>query len=183
MLDSPARASAPAPHAPTASARRRPLTRGRRAGLALLVAAVGAGVAGCSPTINVPAGEDAGNPLCARTVLMVPAEVGGLPKVKASSQATAAWGEPGAAITLRCGVAQPAVGVGNCQEIIVPVGGVDTPFDWITSSDEKGWTFTTYGREPAVSVQVPASIEGQSTAPLVDLAGAVNEIPVTKRCV
>lgn len=129
------------------------------------------------------AGEDAGNPLCARTVLMVPAEVGGLPKVKASSQATAAWGEPGAAITLRCGVSQPAVGVGNCQEIVVPISGVDTAFDWITSSDEKGWTFTTYGREPAVSVQVPAAISGQPTAALVDLASAVNEIPVTKRCV
>ena len=146
------------------------------------MAVVGA-LGACTPTIDVPAGVDAANPLCAKTVLVTPTEVGGLPKVKASSQATAAWGEPGAAITLRCGVEQPAIGVGNCQEIVVRIGGVETSFDWITDSDENGWTFTTYGREPAVAVQVPASVEGQPTAPLVDLAGAVNELPVTKRCV
>lgn len=145
--------------------------------------AVAATLSACSPTIDVPAGPDAGNPLCAKTVLLVPVEVGGLTKVKASSQATAAWGEPGAAITLRCGVDQPAIGVGNCQQIVVPISGVETTFDWITSSDENGWTFTTYGRDPAVTVQVPASVDGQPTAPLVDLAGAVNEIPATKHCV
>ena len=175
MLDSLFRA--PAPHARPS----RP-SAARALPLALCVA-VAAALGACTPTINVPAGSDAGNPLCAKTVLITPVEVGGLPKVKASSQATAAWGEPGAAITLRCGVEQPAVGIGNCQEIVVPIGGVDTSFDWITSSDENGWTFTTYGRDPAVTVQVPSSVEGQPTAPLVDLANAVNEIPVTKRCV
>lgn len=183
----PVPSSASLPHAahlrpPLAGpARRRPRTA-RSARLALVLAAAGA-LAACTPTINVPAGEDAGNPLCAKAVLITPAEVGGLPKVKASSQATAAWGEPGSAITLRCGVEQPVVGVGNCQQIVVPIGGAETSFDWITSSDDNGWTFTTYGRDPAVTVQVPAGIEGQPTAALVDLAGAINEIPVTKRCV
>ena len=183
MLDSLSRASAPHDRpSRAASARRRPLTAARGVPLALCLAVVGA-LGACTPTINVPAGTDAGNPLCAKTVLVAPVEVGGLPRIKASSQATAAWGEPGSAITLRCGVEQPAIGIGNCQEIVVPVGGVDTSFDWITSSDENGWTFTTYGRDPAVMVQVPSTVEGQPTAPLVDLANAVNEIPVTKRCV
>lgn len=114
---------------------------------------------------------------------MTPTEVGGQPKVKASSQATAAWGEPGSAITLRCGVDQPAFAVGACQEIVVAVRGVETAFDWITVQDEKGWTFTTFGRDPAVTVQVPTSVEGQATAPLVDLAQAIDEIPVTDACV
>ena len=185
MLSSLSRATAPhsshSPASPVTGARRR-LTGARSARLAL-VAVVAAALGACSPTIDVPAGSDAGNPLCAKAVLITPVEVGGLSKVKASSQATAAWGEPGAAITLRCGVDQPAIGVGNCQEIVVPIGGVDTSFDWITDSDENGWTFTTYGRDPAITVQVPAAVEGQPTAALVDLAVAVNEIPVTKRCV
>jgi Protein of unknown function (DUF3515) len=136
-------------------------------------------LAGCATTINVSAGEDAGNPLCARVVLSVPDEVAGQPKVKASSQATAAWGEAGQAITLACGVAPPEPTMQDCQSIDPLISGLGT-FDWITTQDENGWTFVTYGREPAVAVQVPTALGGsQPTAALIDLARAINEIPAT----
>lgn len=152
----------------------------RRAVAATLgVVALTVGLAACTPTIDVPAGVDAAEPICATVVLMLPEEVGGQSKVRASSQATAAWGEPGRAITLRCGVEPPAPTTQDCQSVDPGIPGLGT-FDWITTQDENGWTFTTYGREPAVSVQVPTELGGsQPTASLIDVARAVAEIPTT----
>mgnify|MGYP001788780905 CR=1 FL=1 len=46
------------------------------------------------------------------------------------------------------------------------------------------WTFTTYGREPAVEVTVPPEVtRDSSTAFLVDLAPAVNKSPQLRSCV
>jgi hypothetical protein len=74
-----------------------------------------------------------------------------LPKVKTDSQATAAWGAPGAAVTLRCGVTPPGPSA-DCQRVESPSGTVD----WIVATDGEGtWRFTTFGREPAVEVVVP----------------------------
>lgn len=139
-------------------------------------------ITACSPTISVPAGDAAADPLCARVVLSVPGEVAGQQKVRASGQATAAWGEPGAAITLACGVEQPSPTSSDCQSITLDGSGGAT-FDWITAQDDNGWTFVTYGRDPAVAVQVPAALAGsQPTAALIDLAGAVSEVEATQSC-
>ena len=177
------RLSGPISHspAPLTPVVRRPSARAARRTVAasLGVAAVTVGLTACTPTINVPAGVDAAEPICATVVLMLPDEVGGQSKVRASSQATAAWGEPGRAITLRCGVEPPAPTTQDCQSVDPGIPGLGT-FDWITTQDDNGWTFTTYGREPAVSVQVPTELGGsQPTASLIDVARAVSEIPTT----
>jgi hypothetical protein len=127
----------------------------------------------------VPVAAHATDPRCADVVLDVPATVAGHQKVTTTSQATAAWGSQGAAITLRCGVAAPGPSA-QCQAIENPDG---TSIDWITFETPTGWSFVTYGRDPATEVDVPRSLgQGQPTAALVDLADAVTDVPATSRC-
>ena len=167
--------------APRSAVRRSPSRSAARVGSA---AALGALLlAGCAPTITVSAGQDAADPLCARLVLAVPEPVLGQPKVRASGQATAAWGEPGAAITLTCGVEVPPPTTEECESITMDSGGVEQTFDWITTKDDNGWTYVCFGRDPAVAVQVPTRVGmGQPTAALVDLARAVSEVEATRAC-
>jgi len=148
------------------------------------VLAVGVGLvaSACAPRIGVPVAEDAANPLCADVVLAVPDSLGeGLSKVGTTSQATAAWGEPGAAVTLRCGVEVPGPTTTACQSVESGSGTVD----WLVVEDGAGtWTFTTYGRDPAVQVVVPPAVtEARSTSFVADLAPAVLEVPQTRACV
>ena len=56
--------------------------------------------------------------------------------------------------------------------------------DWVSVEDESGWTFTTYGREPAVEVFVPASVAAErSTSFLLDLGPAVSHVEATRSCI
>jgi len=140
---------------------------------------VGAALAACSPVISVPAADGATDPACADVVLDLPDQVAGQDQRTTSSQATSAWGGSGSAITLRCGVAQPAPS-DQCQSIENPDG---TSVDWITAETSTGWTFVTYGRDPAIEVRVPKSLgEGQPTVALVDVAPAVLDVKATQRC-
>lgn len=70
------------------------------------------------------------------------------PRVTAvESRGVAAWGDP--AIVARCGKQSPAPTTDPC----VDVSGVD----WVaTPLDDGGTMFTTYGRDPAIEVLVPA---------------------------
>lgn len=148
----------------------------------MLAVGVGLVASACAPRIGVPVAEDAANPLCADVVLAVPDSLGeGLPKVGTTSQATAAWGEPGAAVTLRCGVEVPGPTTTACQSVESGSGTVD----WLVVEDGAGtWTFTTYGRDPAVQVVVPPAVtEARSTSFVADLAPAVLEVPQTRACV
>lgn len=91
----------------------------------------------------------------------------------------AAWGDP--AIVLRCGVGPPAdydplVG---CQT----VNGLDwyVPADGMNDQD-KEVVLTTYGREPAVEVRLPAEYR-PPVAAMVDLADTVEQhTRVLKEC-
>ncbi|PFG32711.1 uncharacterized protein DUF3515 [Sanguibacter antarcticus] len=149
----------------------------------MLAATTALVVSGCVPTINVTAADAAGDPLCARVVLAVPETVLGQPKVRATGQATAAWGEAGAAITLTCGVEVPPPTTEECESIQVVSGGVEQTFDWITTKDDNGWTYVSFGRDPAVAVQVPTALGlGQPTAALIDLAGAISQVETTRTC-
>jgi hypothetical protein len=144
------------------------------------VLAIGA-LAGCARAIGVEVAPDAADPKCAEVMLAVPEELGpDLPKVPTNAQATAAWGEPGGAVTMRCGVAQLGPS-GDCQHVD---SGDGTAVDWIVTTDDKGtWSFVTYGREPAVEVIVPPTVtENHSTSFIADLAGAVTQVPATKEC-
>jgi hypothetical protein len=144
---------------------------------ALAVLALG----GCARTIGVEVAPNAADPKCAEVMLAVPDELGpDLPKLKTDAQATAAWGEPGAAVTMRCGVEQvgPAA---DCQHVD---SGDGTAVDWIVTTDSAGtWSFVTYGREPAAEVIVPPAVtENHSTSFIADLADAVTQVPATKEC-
>jgi hypothetical protein len=61
--------------------------------------------------------------------------------------------------------------------------GEPETFDWIAYPSDTSFTFVTYGREPAMMVQVPASLNAsQPTAALLDVASGVSKIPATKAC-
>ncbi|PZR52279.1 DUF3515 domain-containing protein [Xylanimonas oleitrophica] len=152
----------------------------RRSVPALLVLAVLPALAACTPTIAVDAAPDAADPACAPVMLALPDVVAGdLEKAKTTSQATAAWGEGGAAVTLRCGVTPPGPSP-DCQRVESSGGTVD----WIVESNDEGtWRFTTYGREPAVEVVIPATVrETHSSSFVADLAQAVGRVEATKSC-
>ncbi|NNU27714.1 DUF3515 family protein [Isoptericola sediminis] len=137
-------------------------------------------LAGCTPTIGVEPGEDAANPDCAPVMLALPDVVAGdLERADVNAQSTAAWGSPGAAVTLRCGVEEPGPS-SDCQRIDTANGSVD----WVVETNDSGtWRFTTYGRTPAIDVTVPPSVTtDHSTSFIADLTSAVSLIPATRTC-
>ncbi len=136
-------------------------------------------LSGCAGGVTVPVGEYATDPLCADIVLAVPDEIGGFKRIRTASQATAAWGDsPQEAITLRCGVEPQGPTEEHCTTV-TDVSGRDV--DWITVQDPETqvWTMTTYGRFPAVEVEIPP---GMSTSPAVELTNAVSLAPATRFC-
>ncbi|QAY71947.1 DUF3515 family protein [Xylanimonas protaetiae] len=142
----------------------------------VLVALAGA----CTPTIAVDAAPDAANPACAPVMLALPPTLAGdLEKARTTSQATAAWGTGGAAVTLRCGVELPGPSA-DCQQVESAKGTVD----WIVQAGDDGtWRFTTYGRDPAVEVTIPGTVrETHSSSFVADLAQAVGLVEATKTC-
>lgn len=137
--------------------------------------------AACAPVIGVPVAPHAADPLCASVVLSLPdALADDLPRVDTNSQATAAWGTPGAAVTLRCGVEPPGPS-DRCQSVESADG---TTIDWIVATDDAGtWSFTTYGRDPAVEMTVPPAVMEDHTASFViDVAGAVSQVAPERTC-
>lgn len=161
--------------------RRRPAHAAPTATLAA-VGVILATTEACTPTIGVPVADHAADPACAGVVLSLPDSLGtDLAKVNTASQATAAWGSRGAAVTLRCGVEVP----GPTTEDCVTVDAADTSVDWIVRQDSGGtWTFTTYGRDPAVEVVVPPAVTARhSTSFVQDLGPAVSRVPATRHCV
>lgn len=147
------------------------------------VAALGACVlllAACTPTISVPVAAHATEPLCASAVLAAPTVLADQPQARTNSQATAAWGDAGAAITLRCGVEPPQAASEDCVAVTDAAG---KEYDWIAARTTTGWRFTSYGRSPALEVELPATLGlSQPTAPLADLAASLSVLPQAKTC-
>lgn len=141
---------------------------------------------GCSSPVGVGAAPDAANPLCAEVVLALPRELAGMPRLTTSSQATAAWGEPGAAVVLRCGVEPPPPSTDPCvtaDDGVVAVDWLAIEGEAAAGSTTAPWTFVTYGRDPAVEVRVPASVAAQrSTSFLLELGPAVARVEQTRAC-
>lgn len=152
----------------------------------LLLGSAGA-TAACAPALSVDVAPDATNPVCASVILALPAELADAPRLSTSSQATAAWGEPAAPIVLRCGVDPLPPTTDTCVTATDAAGG---SVDWVAvegtadADGRAGWTFTTYGRDPAVEVTVPNQITSdRSTAFLVDLGQAMAKTPQLRACV
>ncbi|SFB14900.1 Protein of unknown function [Cellulomonas marina] len=140
-------------------------------------------LAGCAATVPTTAGPEATDPVCAEVVLALPEDLGdGLVQQRTDAQATTAWGDPRAAVVLRCGVEPLGPTTDRCVTLETPDGG---SVDWVVVEDDDGsWTFTTYGRAPAVEVQVPAAVAGdRSTSFVVDLGPAVSRTQVERSCV
>ncbi|WP_149202746.1 DUF3515 domain-containing protein [Actinotalea subterranea] len=144
-----------------------------------------AALAGCSQPVVVPVAPHAAEPLCADVVLALPVDLGDLERLETGSQATVAWGDRADPVTLRCGVEPPAPTTDHC----VTAEDERASVDWVAvpgEADEDGsapWTFTTYGRSPAVEVQVPASVTStRSTSFLLDLGPAIAQVEQTRTC-
>ncbi|WP_166873814.1 DUF3515 family protein [Salinibacterium sp. ZJ450] len=143
----------------------------RLAALAVLPLAIG--LAGCAPAVVMKSAPDAANTGCAEVTVRLPETVGGLPIRETDAQATGAWGDP-AGVFLTCGVTVPGPSEADC----IDVAGVD----WLRdASNETLTVFTTYGRDPAISVGVDAvNVSGGPV--LEDLSSAVSVIEQTRRC-
>jgi hypothetical protein len=145
-------------------------------GLAVaLVAAVGI-LTGCTPTVNLTPAADATNEYCARVIASLPNTVSTLSQRETNAQGTSAWG-PKADIFLKCGVAVPAP---TSTLVCVTVDGVD----WLyNDTNAKQFVFTTYGRNPAVSLFINTSdVNADGNAALTDIEQSVARIPAQQRC-
>lgn len=130
-------------------------------------------LSGCVGAVPMDAVPDSNNPECAAVTVRLPDKVADLARRETHAQATGAWGDP-AAILLTCGLAKPGPTTLPC----VTINNVD----WIEDDSRKPlYTYTTFGREPAVQVAIDSNAVSGSTA-LVDLSGAVSVLPVTGQC-
>ncbi len=170
----------------------------------VLVLAGAALLAGCAPSVGVAAAPYATDPDCAMVVLTLPDSLGdGLDQVRTTSQATAAWGDPAAPVTLRCGVEVPGPTTEQCVTVETPSG---PSIDWLVRADaapadgaedtggtpaadpatdpgSSDWTFVTYGRDPAVEVHVPAAVVTERSTSFLDaLSVAVAKVDATRAC-
>lgn len=123
---------------------RRPLLSLLPLGTALLLT-----LAACSSAVKATPFEGSDTPACRDVAQAWPVTVAGLqPRETAVDDDTvAAWGDP--AIIARCGAPVPGPTTDQCLDI----GGVD----WVLHQLDDGVRFTTYGRDPAIEVLVPAA--------------------------
>lgn len=143
-------------------------------GLAIAVTAI-LTLAGCSATVALDPAADAVNPKCADVVVNLPTTVADLPARETNAQGTGAWGSP-AGVLLRCGVAVPdPTSTLQCYT----VDGID----WLVDpTDAPNYVYTTYGRDPAISVVIDSNTV-QDLAALTDLGSAVGRITATHGCI
>lgn len=133
----------------------------------LLVGLLAAPLSACGAGLyDFPTDPDTSGP-CRELLAAAPASVADAPSTPVDSERVAAWGDP--RIVLRCGVQEPDAlePTSRCDD----VDGVG----WFTEErDDGGRLFTTIGRDPDVSVQVPPGYQPAGTA-LVDLADTIRD--------
>ncbi|TNM68427.1 DUF3515 domain-containing protein [Streptomyces sp. NP160] len=154
----------------------------------VVVPLVSAGLAGCVSAVGVEPAPGGYSQLCSQVYTALPDSVAGLQRRETTAQGAAAWsGVPTGSsdgrevtVVLRCGVDQLSAldTAGGCQA----VEGDGAAVDWIPADDGDGrTTWTTYGREPAVSLQMPADASVTSAVPQ-EVASAVSIIEQTAVC-
>lgn len=129
---------------------------------------------GCAGTVDVEPAPEGASPACRELTGDLPATVADQPRRGADgSSGVAAWGDP--AIVLRCGT-DP---LGPTTQECVTVNDVD----WVVlaQDDEGAAVFATYGRVPAVEVEVPAEY-APAPSVLPALARAVGSLPTERSC-
>ncbi len=132
----------------------------------------------CSSPVTVQPAADGASDVCADVVAALPGTVAGASRRETAGGAgTAAWGDP--AVLLRCG--EEAVVLSSQPCVTVPG---EPAVDWVVlASDDQGSIVRTFGRDPAVEVEVPASYGPAPVSVLPDLAAAVGLVPATAVCV
>jgi hypothetical protein len=147
-----------------------------KAALALVAAAIVLTglLSGCAATVALTPAAHATSAKCASVVVLLPDTVSTLPQRETNAQGTGAWGEP-PDILLHCGVAVPD------PTSALPCDTVDG-IDWLLNDKRAPiYTFTTYGRNPAVSVTINSkNVKADGNKALNDLAIAVAAIPGSK---
>ena len=143
-------------------------------------------LAGCTQAVIIEPAPAASDPVCAEVLRATPHELGGAELRSTTAQSARAWGEP--AITLRCGVAE----LGPTTDRCIGVTGADgLTVNWVVAENDEDsseadrgrFTFTTYGRSPAIQVVVPVEYAGtDATGVLVDLAPAVSFTQEQRTC-
>ncbi|MGP3536437.1 DUF3515 family protein [Microbacterium sp. RD1] len=132
------------------------MIRSRRLPVAAGILLVAIGMGGCAGTVSMKPAESAGDPACADVSVRLPQTVAGQDRRWTDAQATGAWGNP-ASVLLTCGVAVPGPSELPCQ----PVEGVDWLVDESEAADDR-YTFTTFGRSPAVQVYIDYAVVGSA---------------------
>ncbi|WP_235856867.1 DUF3515 domain-containing protein [Occultella glacieicola] len=160
--------------------------RGVRAAATTAAVALVWSVAGCATPVTLEPAPTASEPVCADVLIALPDTLAGADRRSTTSQASRAWGDP--PITLRCGVTPPGPTTDRC---ITAEADDGSTVDWVvadladddTGSESGSWTFTTYGRTPAIEVVVPVEYAGEdATSVLISLNGAVSVIPQERAC-
>ncbi len=121
----------------------------------------------------MPAAPEGRSTACTTLVATRPATVLGQPSRPTTGEpGTAAWGNP--AIVLRCGTEPLGPTTLECLD----VDGID----WVVlATDGSGTVFASYGRRPAVEVEVPAAYAPEAFA-LTELTAVVQELPQRRSC-
>ncbi len=130
-------------------------------------------IAGCSSAPAAPQvspAPQAASPECATALDAAPATVLDHPRTSLSVAGAAAWGSP--PIVVRCGLPEPGPTTLPC----VSVNGID----WVVDDGADPMTAVSYGRSPAVEVEMPTSYDRASLpAALVDLGPVASALPTT----
>jgi hypothetical protein len=122
-------------------------------------------LAGCTPIVALQPADDANNPGCAAVIVRLPDTVGGLPIRQTDAQATAAWGDPDS-VLMFCGVEVPAASELPC---------IDKGIFWLRDdSDETVWKFTSFGRDPAITLIVDRDLPFSPGVVLEELENPVS---------
>lgn len=159
-----------------------PRRRALAPAVALVSLALATALSGCSRAVAVEAAPQGWSTACAEVYTALPDGVAGLDRRETTAQGAAAWsgGADAEVVVLRCGVA-PLTALetaGGCQA----VGDEGARVDWIPGDERDGRvTWTTYGRTPAVALEMPADDAVTSSAPL-DVGPAVALLPQDRAC-
>jgi hypothetical protein len=147
----------------------------RRAPAALVAGVALLSVAACTSTVATTAAPYATDPVCAQVVLATPDELAdGLVRQDTDAQATTAWGDQSGSVVLRCGVEPLGPTIDRCETVEAADG---TSVDWVVVASDpddeasSDWTFTTYGRVPAVQLEVPAEVARTHPTSFLDALG------------
>lgn len=148
----------------------------------ILLAAAAAAVtalSGCATAVILPPADEAAAPGCAAVVVSLPEELGDgslpqpLERRSTTAQGAAAYGDP-SAVTLRCGMPEPAPSTARCITL--------DDVDWIeVAAEEDVWTFVSYGRSPATEVVIDTAVVSAVTA-LEGVSSAVARTERTGAC-